>query len=79
MGFTFAQKGKKWTDGNGSGSEKMDYWKHLEIESKGNSKKFHEAAAAPWLPSGNKKDAEPKGHPMGFTAQLNNPTSVAQT
>ena len=79
MGLSFAQREHKWTDGNGSGSEKMDYWKHLEIESKRNGKNFNEAAAAPWLQAGNKDHTEPKGHPMGYTAQMNAPNSVAQT
>ena len=30
QGINFAQKDGKWTDGNGTGSEKVDYWWHLD-------------------------------------------------
>lgn len=77
MGYTFSQKRmgpnnkyeSTWTDGNGAGSEKVDYWSHLSYENKGNADKFHHEAAAPWLTASNSGDAEAKHHPMGMTAQ----------
>ena len=53
-----------WTDGNGAGSEKFDYFDHLGEETR-NSDKFHAHARVPWLTASNQKDSEPKPHPMG--------------
>lgn len=65
-----------WGDCNGSGSETMDYWEHLDEET-ATSDEFHKQAAAPWLSSSNQKETEPAGHPMGFTnAQKNRPSFV---
>ena len=79
MGSTFVQKDNKWTDGNGSGSEKVDYWWHIDHQQHdvGETYKFEDKAKAPGvdpkgllpsLKSWNEGDAEPTHHPMGITA-----------
>ena len=77
MGSTFAQKDKngRWTDGNGAGSEKLDYWWHIDRHrgDPGEDYTFDGRAAKPvkpegWLTSWNHGDAEPTSHPMGITA-----------
>jgi hypothetical protein len=71
MGSTFAQKDNKWTDGNGAGSEKLDYWWHLDHHQNdpGSDYTFNPAANKPGgeLKSWNQGDAEPTHHPNGFT------------
>ena len=58
MGFSFAEMGPNnsiettWTNGNGAGSEKFDYFDHLGEETK-NSDKFHAHARVPWLTASN--------------------------
>ena len=48
---SFAQR-KDWTDENGGGSNKADYWYHLDNETK-NTKKFNDKAAHPLLKNTN--------------------------
>merc|ERR1712086_727141 len=71
MGSTFAQRNNKWTDGNGAGSEKVDYWYHLDHHQNdpGADYKFNPAAAKPTgeLKSWNQGDTEPTYHSNGFT------------
>jgi hypothetical protein len=71
MGSTFVQRDSKWTDGNGAGSEKVDYWWHLDRHQgdPGEDYKFNPAAAKPTgeLKAWNQGDAEPTSHPNGFT------------
>ena len=43
---------QKATDENGGGSNKADYWYHLDNETK-NTKKFHDKAAHPLLKNTN--------------------------
>lgn len=58
-----------WGDCNGSGSEKHDYWMHLDEEVKHTGEDFWEHSAVPHLHSSNQKDAEPSGVTFqnGFT------------
>jgi len=78
MGSTFAQKESQWTDGNGAGSEKVDYWWHLDHHQfyPGEDYKFNDKAAKPTseLKSWNQGDNEPMWHPNGITssAQMKN-------
>jgi hypothetical protein len=58
-----------WTNGNGAGSEKFDYFDHLSFESP-TSEHFDSHASRPWLTASNQKDSEPKGgltYPKGFS------------
>ena len=48
---SFVQR-KDWTDENGGGSNKADYWYHLDNETK-NTKKFNDKAAHPYLKNTN--------------------------
>ena len=68
-----------WGDCNGSGSEKHDYWMHLDAETKQTGEDFHEHAAVPHLHSSNQKDAEPSGVTFknGFT-KADNPQALVQ-
>ena len=65
----------QWTDGNGHGSEKLDYWWHLDHHQNspapvGESWKWLDNAPKPGkeLSSWNHYDTEPTHHPMGITA-----------
>ena len=65
----------QWTDGNGHGSEKLDYWWHLDHHQnekgpKGEDWSWDPNAKSPGreLASWNHFDDEPKSHPMGITA-----------
>ena len=86
MGSTFAQKDSKWTDGNGLGSEKVDYWWHLDHHQHhpGEDYKFNDKARKPTgeLSSWNHADTEPTSHPNGITASAqlsdSNKKSLAQ-
>lgn len=72
MGSTFAQQESEWTDGNGAGSEKADYWWHIDRHQTytGENYKFDDKASKPTkeLKSWNHDDTEPQSHPNGFTA-----------
>lgn len=76
-GFTFAQLEDHnigsdyhgvttWNNGNGGGNEKMDIWEHIAEENK-DTGDFAKVARVPYLKSLNSQDAEPTGHPMGYS------------
>jgi len=82
MGSTFVQSASRdvvdepgtkrieWPNGDGLGSEKLDYWWHMDRHQgdPGETYKFDGKAAHPPNPSWNNWDREPQQHPMGFTA-----------
>ena len=49
-----------WGNGNGSGSEKFDYFDHLAFESPTDAD-FDTNARNPWLTNSNGKDGAPAG------------------
>ena len=48
-----------WSNGNGAGSEKFDYFDHLAFEKGGVNDAFDGHARNPWLTASNHDDAEP--------------------
>jgi len=59
-----------WTNGNGSGSEKLDAYGHIEAWSKDEAD-FNKKAKQPWIGSNNKGDSAPVSHWNGFTLSQN--------